>query len=395
MDCDHTVAAILPQFVGCVATVGGNFRSAIVEGAEDGHTGLLSNPEATMPHHDRAALMRAIEALRGGRRLICLMNFDRLSDPYLNGISAQLYGDVKEPLYRVLKQIRRKEPIDLLLYTRGGDINAVWPLVSVLREFDRRFHVLVPYKCHSAGTLLALGAERIIMGPLAELSPVDPSTGNAFNPPEPANAAKKLPISVNDVRAYRHFVQEQLYGQSPAPTIQDSDTLQPFVEKLTEKVHPLALGNVQRVALHIQQLGERLLQLNASRGEDTTRMVRTLCEDYQSHLHMINRHEAKQLLGGRVEHATVRLTAAMDAMLLAYEQDFALRRTLFLHELLTGKADTTFTYAGATVESSTDSWLFQSQARLRQAGEKAPGGRRSVDVELLAQGWTENPGAVA
>ena len=56
----------------------------------------------------------------------------------------------------------------------------MWPIVSLIREFDKDFEVLVPYRCHSSGTLTALGAKRIVMDQLSELSPIDPSTGNQF-----------------------------------------------------------------------------------------------------------------------------------------------------------------------------------------------------------------------
>ncbi|MBU0734226.1 MAG: hypothetical protein KKG10_08760, partial [Proteobacteria bacterium] len=45
----------------------------------------------------------------------------------------------------------------------------------MLREFCEKLAVLVPFRAHSAGTTLALGADEIVMGPLGELGPVDPS----------------------------------------------------------------------------------------------------------------------------------------------------------------------------------------------------------------------------
>ena len=69
--------------------------------------------------------------------------------------------------------------------------------------------VLAPFRCHSSGTLVALGARRILMAPLSELSPIDPSTGNQFNPSDPADKSSRLPISVKDVQAYSRFVADQ------------------------------------------------------------------------------------------------------------------------------------------------------------------------------------------
>ena len=131
---------------------------------------------------ERKALIQAVEKHRGGRRLVCFFNFDRNADPAIPGLSTQFHEGVMEALFHVLKESNAKAGIDLCLYTRGGDTNAVWPLISLMRQFDPDFEVLVPFRCHSSGTLAALGARRIILTSLSELSPLDPTTGNQFNP---------------------------------------------------------------------------------------------------------------------------------------------------------------------------------------------------------------------
>jgi len=163
-----------------------------------------------MTWEQRKPLIAAVEAQRGGRKLVTLLNFDRPSIPEIPGLSENFSSEVKAPLFRVLKETKHGGAgLDLLMYTRGGDTNAVWPIVSLLREFDPDFQVLVPYRCHSSGTLLCLGAKRIVLGPLSELSPIDPTTANAFNPNAADNKAK-LGISVEDVTAFKKFVLDQL-----------------------------------------------------------------------------------------------------------------------------------------------------------------------------------------
>lgn len=215
-----------------------------------------------MPYKQRKPLISAIEKLRRGRTLVCFMNFDRATDaPQIPGLSTQFQADAKECLFRVLKETPAGAGIDLFLYTRGGDVNAVWPIVSLIREFDPNFHVIVPFRCHSGGTLVALGAEHIWLGALSELSPIDPTTGNQFNPQDPNNPQARLGISVEDVTAYKLFVKEQLAEPDQGGESQrvDNRAFTAFLAKLFETVHPLALGNVQRVVLQIAQLAEKLL----------------------------------------------------------------------------------------------------------------------------------------
>ena len=364
--------------------------------------------DSEMNYDERKPLLREVEQLRPGRRLVCFLNFDRQSEPRLPGLSTLFHADVKEALFRVLKESDSLEGIDLLLYTRGGDTNAVWPLVSLVREFDPDFEVLVPFRCHSSGTLAALGANRLILTSLSELSPIDPSTGNQFNPRDPADPTSGMAISVEDVRAYRSFILEQLSGSKkkrdellPLPP-----EAIPLLQRLTTEVHPLALGNVNRVLQQIKQLAVNLLNLHPVDGEDVQKIVEALTTQFFSHLHMINRHEAKDILGDRVEFASRELSDALDNVLRAYEEQFALRRNFYLMNLLDSDAEKPFRFIGASLESVMRSYLFETKGVVRQvakppaniqvqvpAGQPiplVPGMPRETQVEVMSQGWVHN-----
>lgn len=361
-----------------------------------------------MAYEDRKPLIKKIEELRGGRTTVCLLHFDRQSVPPIPGLTTQFNSDVKEALFRVLKEStkRAETKLDLLIYSRGGDTNAVWPLVSILREFDPKFELLVPFRCHSSGTLLAMGGSCIHMGPLSELSPIDPTTGNAFNPPDPNNSHARLGISVEDVRAYRDFLRDQL-----CKDIDDAATgaklIAPLVEKLIEQVHPLALGNVHRVHQQIKELGGKLLELNPVEGEDREEMVRSLASRFNSHVHMINRHEAQEILGKeRLAFASEELADAMDALHGQYKKDFNLWKPFFIGEEMGTGTTKDCRFVGGIVESASWSYLYETRARIGQrsvippnvqvqipAGQPmplVPGLPRNFDVEILSQGWVRN-----
>jgi len=91
-------------------------------------------------------IFKEIEKKRKNRRLISFFNFDRNASPQdLKGVRTGMSPDHKEPLFRVLKESKiTKKGIDLCLCTRGGDINFVWPIVKLIREFDAGFEGLIP-----------------------------------------------------------------------------------------------------------------------------------------------------------------------------------------------------------------------------------------------------------
>lgn len=63
----------------------------------------------------------------------------------------------------------------LILNSPGGDANAAEKILMMCRQrFTKAFNVIVPDYAKSAATMLALGSDKILMGYLAELGPIDP-----------------------------------------------------------------------------------------------------------------------------------------------------------------------------------------------------------------------------
>src|SRR3989344_699545 len=142
---------------------------------------------------DKKSLIAQIEGLRGSQ-VITYLTSDRPGPT-----NARVAMDVIPVISRQLREIRKTENIDLFLYSTGGDTMVPWRLVSMIREYCDKFSVLVPYMAHSAATMIALGADEIVMSDLSELSPIDPSTTNVRNPTDPKTGQNKIPIAVEHV----------------------------------------------------------------------------------------------------------------------------------------------------------------------------------------------------
>ncbi len=366
-----------------------------------------------MPLTERQAAIRKIESLRGGRRLVTLCNLDRLAEPMaLPGLSTQFNDDMKEPLFRVLKETLKKAgtPLDVLLYTRGGATNAVWPIAGLLREFDPDFEILIPFRAHSSGTLLALAAKKIVMTELAELSPIDPTTANQFNPRDPVNVTAALGIAVEDVKSYQEFWKAALeFDRGDGLTLEHKYALlQPHLSRLATEIHPLALGNVHRVYTQIRLLAANLLERHYKESEHgMSVIIDRLTTAYYSHHHMINRSEAREILGSEhVELADGNLSAAMDALLRHYENDFDLRHPFFLGRLMGDEVEKTARFIGGVVESDSWSYLYETVIKFRQylappsgiqiqvppgtVAPLVPGLPRKYEWQLMEQGWRRN-----
>src|SRR5262249_2099075 len=67
-----------------------------------------------------------------------------------------------------------EQDLHLILDSPGGDGETAVRLVRSAQARCRELTVIVPNQAKSAGTLLAIGAHHIVMGPSSDLGPVDP-----------------------------------------------------------------------------------------------------------------------------------------------------------------------------------------------------------------------------
>ena len=150
---------------------------------------------------------------------------------------------------------------------------------------------LLPYRAYSAATMLALGADEIVMHPFAEMGPIDPTVSNDYNPVDP-HGGQRVGISVEDVKAYIAFVKDTV-------GIRHEDELVKAVEILANKVHPLALGNVERFISQSRLIARRILLTHMSeeeKGHEIDETIEMLASKLYFHGHPINRREAREEL---------------------------------------------------------------------------------------------------
>jgi Serine dehydrogenase proteinase len=110
-------------------------------------------------------------------------------------------------------------------------------IVNLVREFYKKLSVLIPFRAHSAATLIALGADEIVMTRLGQLSPVDLSVTSPLNPsvPGPQNSPNLVPVSVEDGVGYLDLARKEAkYEESPFSLLELLPVAAPFSEKEIE-----------------------------------------------------------------------------------------------------------------------------------------------------------------
>lgn len=235
---------------------------------------------------DRKQLIEKLEKERKGKAILYITG-DR------QGLGSQIHQEVLDSFVDHLDTMTGKSSVPriiLYLYTRGGQTIAAWSLINLLKQFCEELEVIIPYKAHSAGTIICLGADRIIMTKQAQLSPIDPSFNGPLNPSIPGQAPQAtLPVSVEAINGFISLAKNDL-------GINDKKDLTQILEILAKNVHPLVLGETYRVRNQIKMLAKKLL---SSKGivpeEKIEETVNFLTADSGSHDYTINRKEAKGL----------------------------------------------------------------------------------------------------
>lgn len=214
------------------------------------------------------------------------------------GFETQIASDVIDLFISHLDRIGPVQTLILYLYTRGGDTSAAWNIVNLLRMYCEELIVVIPHKAHSSGTIISLGADKIIMTKQATLSPIDPSVNHPLNPHIPgAPEGVGFPVSVEAVKGYIDLAKEEIGIKKEA--------LSSILNNISEKVHPLILGQVFRSRAQIKMLATRLLEKQMKNNPEGIKKVTAfLCSDSGSHDYTINRREAKESLGLNVDKPT-------------------------------------------------------------------------------------------
>lgn len=322
---------------------------------------------------ERKDLIKKLQEERGSK-IIVYFTADR------QNLGTQMHSDTIPLFFEHLQSIKKVEKIDLFLYTRGGHTLTPNRIVHLMREFCDKLAVLIPFRAHSAGTTLALGADEIVMGPMGELGPVDPSVANIFNPLIDEKDPKKgpIPISVEDVSAYMALIREK--------GISDPSVFSTGLKALTDRVHPLALGNVHRQYLLIRTLSKRLLELHMKGEEEKgkiDKIIEILIEKLYYHGYEISRHEAKEIIGLNVSYPPEKTEQLMWDLFTEYKNSLLPGEEFDFDSLLGNRESGDFFLDSAILESENLIHSFSFSVNVKRKKLRAA----EFDVNIKKMGW--------
>lgn len=103
-----------------------------------------------------------------------------LVTPFADGVDADVLAYSGELGYRVdshlvklVRSTKSRRNVLFWLATEGGSADAAYRIARCLKNQYERFTLFVDSYCKSAGTLIAMAADEIVMSDEAELGPLD------------------------------------------------------------------------------------------------------------------------------------------------------------------------------------------------------------------------------
>ena len=233
---------------------------------------------------NRIPLYKRIEKLRD-----CpLITYITSTRPNAQGQMAM--DAIPEILDQVLALPTDCKAVDLFLVSLGGDPTVAWRIMTLLRDHVKKVGVIIPQSAYSAATLLALGADEIVMHPCANLGPVDPQI-QVKRKSVGGSIPEVISFGSEDLAGFLAYVRDNV-------GLSDQEYLKATFEMFCNEVGAIPIGMAARSARLSLQLGTKLLQMHM-KGEAAKQkalaIASTLNKEFFHHGYPVGRKEAKDI----------------------------------------------------------------------------------------------------
>lgn len=229
-----------------------------------------------MNYHQRTELFKSISAIRQ-RPVIAYVTSHRPN------ASAQIASDVIPGFIRQIQAIPKNfKEVDLLLISYGGNPTAAYRIITLLRERFEKVGVLIPFAAYSAATLLALGADEIVMHPFSNLGPVAPQLTHKRQNQE------QVQFGSEDLRNFIEFLRKDV-------GLSDQAQMQKAFELVCNEIGAIPIGIAKRSAQLLLSMGEKLLALHLEDANQAKSIAETLNSSFFHHGYPLGRSEAKKI----------------------------------------------------------------------------------------------------
>ncbi len=214
------------------------------------------------------------------RHILKIADRNKLGDKYhllfLYEPNSSIEQGMVDKIYNAIPDDNKK-PILLVIHNHGGRIEPAYLISKTCKELSSQFIVAIPRKAKSAATLISLGGHEIHMGPMSEMGPIDPQFAGL--------PALGISSSLESIA--------KIVCKYPGASAM-------FADFMKEKLDLRILGYFERVSESAMQYAMRLLadkKMTLTPKEVSHKLV----YEYKDHSFVIDKEEAKELLGDMIK----------------------------------------------------------------------------------------------
>lgn len=191
----------------------------------------------------------------------------------------------------------------------------------------------------------------------------------------------RIPVSVEAVRGFLDAAKSDL-------GIKDAGLLASVLNELSNKVHPLVLGEIFRSRAQIRFLAEKLLNEHVQDSGKVQGIVDFLCADSGSHDYTINRREALAL-GLPVEKPSAEFYEQLKAVHKDYSAEMELAVPFNPMTTVAPNSSANYSMVRGLIESvGAGSYGFVSEGTMVRGTVNTPHGlQEQLDDRRVFEGW--------
>jgi len=248
---------------------------------------------------------------------------------YILHDNAVIADDALPHLYDKLHALGKRPRIDLLLSARGGVPEVCWRILSLLREYCDHLGVIVSTRVQGAASLLALGADEIVMGPLSEMGGVDAIRKHPLMPRD--EMGQPLPVSLGEIKSLLRFLSEQSGDQeaqagstsktqNPKPKTHNPGLAPEVLSNLFQYIHPLTIAHLQQADTLSREITRKALRqhIHPENEDKTDQLVELFNGGFNSPIYTAGRSELREL-GLPVEEPDKELWSSIWGLIQLYQ----------------------------------------------------------------------------
>jgi hypothetical protein len=199
---------------------------------------------------------------------------------YWNNPDGSVCGNDVMGFYQMLERTGKRNRLYIFLKSNGGNGQASLRIVSLLRMYCQELVALIPLECASAATMIALGADKIVMGPMAYLTAVDTSITHKLSPLDRDN--NRVSVSLDALNRVIKLWRDE----------KDTSEGNPY-QSLFQHIHPLVIGDADRSNSLSVKLSRDILSFHIEDEASIEKISHALNSWYPSHDYPIIAREAR------------------------------------------------------------------------------------------------------